>query len=124
MTKSNRTICGFCGREFSKIPADFLPSGFEGMGICGDCLRAGYTTLQAGRSREASSGAAEAVAALKIPSPEEIKATLDAYCIGQDHAKKTLSVAVRNHYKRLQTRFADPEAAAAARIKRMCGCRC
>ena len=113
MTKPNRTICGFCGREFSKIPGDFLPSGFEGMGICGDCLRAGYATLQAGKSREASSGTAEAVAALKIPSPEEIKATLDAYCIGQEHAKKTLSVAVRNHYKRLQTRFTDPEADAA-----------
>ena len=113
MTKPNRTICGFCGREFGKLPGDFLPSGFEGMGICGDCLRAGYATLQAGKSREASSGTAEAVAALKIPSPEEIKATLDAYCIGQEHAKKTLSVAVRNHYKRLQTRFTDPEAAAA-----------
>ena len=113
MTKSNRTICGFCGREFTKIPADFLPSGFEGMGICGDCLRAGYTTIRAGKNREAGSGTAEAVAALKIPSPEEIKATLDAYCIGQEHAKKTLSVAVRNHYKRLQTRFTDPEADAA-----------
>ena len=113
MQKNNRTICGFCGREFSKIPGDFLPSGFEGMGICGDCLRAGHAALQAKKSSEKDTGTAEAVAALRIPSPEEIKRTLDAYCIGQDQAKKTLAVAVRNHYTRLQTRFADASADAA-----------
>ena len=113
MAKNNRTICGFCGREFDKIPADFFPSGFEGMGICSTCLKAGHAALQAHAGKQGGSKTAETVAALKVPSPAEIKAELDRYCIGQDEAKKTLAVAVRNHYKRLQTRFADPDAAAA-----------
>ncbi|HEY6288069.1 MAG TPA: hypothetical protein VIW48_01365 [Nitrospiraceae bacterium] len=41
---------------------------------------------------------------LVIPKPTEIKTTLDDYMIGQDHAKKVLSVAVRNHYKRILNR--------------------
>jgi ATP-dependent Clp protease ATP-binding subunit ClpX len=41
---------------------------------------------------------------LVIPKPTEIKTTLDDYVIGQDHAKKVLSVAVRNHYKRILNR--------------------
>ena len=114
MAKNNRTICGFCGREFDKVPADFFPSGFEGMGICSNCLKAGHAALQAHlNNKKGSSKTAETVAALKVPSPAEIKAELDRYCIGQDDAKKTLAVAVRNHYKRLQTRYTDPDAAAA-----------
>ena len=114
MAKNNRTICGFCGREFDKLPDDFFPSGFEGMGICSNCLKAGHAALQAhNNSKKGSSKTAETVAALKVPSPAEIKAELDRYCIGQDEAKKTLAVAVRNHYKRLQTRFADADADAA-----------
>ena len=113
MAKNNRTICGFCGREFDKLPPDFFPSGFEGMGICSSCLKAGNAALQARAGKGTSAKAAETVAALKVPTPAEIKAELDRYCIGQDEAKKTLAVAVRNHYKRLQTRFADPDAAAA-----------
>ena len=111
---NNRTICGFCGREFDKLPEDFFPSGFEGMGICSNCLKAGHAALQAhNNSKKGSSKTAETVAALKVPSPAEIKAELDRYCIGQEDAKRTLAVAVRNHYKRLQTRFADPGADAA-----------
>ena len=59
MAKNNRTICGFCGREFSTVPGDFLPSGFEGMGICGPCLRAGNAALQSKKGGDA--GTAEAV---------------------------------------------------------------
>ena len=114
MAKNNRTICGFCGREFDKVPSDFFPSGFEGMGICSNCLKAGHAALQAHlNNKKGSSKTAETVAALKVPSPAEIKAELDRYCIGQDDAKKTLAVAVRNHYKRLQTRYTDPQADAA-----------
>ena len=113
MAKEKRTICGFCGREFDRVPADFFPSGFEGLGICSTCLKAGHAALQSRTASKGAAPAAEAVAALKIPSPAEIKAELDRYCIGQDEAKKTLAVAVRNHYKRLQTRFSNPDAAAA-----------
>ena len=113
MPKNKRTICGFCGREFERVPDDFFPSGFEGMGICSTCLKAGHAALQAHTGSKGASKTADAVAALKIPSPAEIKAELDRYCIGQEEAKKTLAVAVRNHYKRLQTRFADPDADAA-----------
>ncbi len=113
MAKEKRTICGFCGKEFDRIPHDFFPSGFEGLGICSSCLKAGHAALQSQSAKGGDNSAANAVAALKIPSPAEIKAELDRYCVGQDEAKKTLAVAVRNHYKRLQTRYADPNAAAA-----------
>ena len=112
MAKEKRTICGFCGREFDRVPSDFFPSGFEGLGICSTCLKAGHAALQSQTAKKGSDPASEAVAALKIPSPAEIKAELDRYCIGQEDAKKTLAVAVRNHYKRLQTRYTNPDAAA------------
>jgi ATP-dependent Clp protease ATP-binding subunit ClpX len=83
------------------------------LGICSTCLKAGHAALQSHSAKGEANPAASAVAALKIPSPSEIKAELDRYCVGQDEAKKTLAVAVRNHYKRLQTRYADPDAAAA-----------
>ncbi|MBQ6352798.1 MAG: ATP-dependent Clp protease ATP-binding subunit ClpX, partial [Lentisphaeria bacterium] len=78
----------------------FLPSGcFDGLAICGDCLKRGNLALDgiAGKTAKARAGAA-----LKVPAPAEIKAELDKYVIGQEQAKRVLSVAVHNHYRRLQ----------------------
>jgi len=93
--KSDRT-CSFCGRH---IPEDqFLIAGLSGL-ICGDCVQ----TID-GIMRDMDARAKRTdVESLKINllKPHEIKARLDDYVIGQDEAKKVLSVAVYNHYKRI-----------------------
>ena len=98
MAKSKHTdrICSFCGRQ---IPEDqFLIAGLSGL-ICGDCVRAIDGIMQ-NVERENQK---KAVASLKVNllKPHEIKARLDDYIIGQDEAKKVISVAVYNHYKRI-----------------------
>jgi len=104
LKKSDRT-CSFCGRQ---IPEDqFLIAGLSGL-ICGDCVHTVSDILGDVESREKRS----AVEALKINllKPHEIKARLDDYVIGQEEAKKVLSVAVYNHYKRiLQYKDTDPD---------------
>lgn len=92
--------CNFCGR--SERDVRLLISGLNG-NICEDCLRQAWEIAkQAGIvADEGQQNYAEAKS-LKVPKPKEIKAYLDQYVIGQDEAKKTLSVAVYNHYKRLQ----------------------
>lgn len=88
--------CSFCGRTESQV--DFFIMGQGGVHICNDCA------LQAAEIvKENSAGKSEIPAIHKdnIPKPMEIKKYLDQYVIGQDEAKKFLSVAVYNHYKRL-----------------------
>ncbi len=95
LKKSERT-CSFCGRQ---IPEDqFLIAGLSGL-ICGDCVHTVSDILGDVEAREKHS----AVESLKINllKPHEIKARLDDYVIGQEEAKKVLSVAVYNHYKRI-----------------------
>ena len=98
MAKSKHTdrICSFCGRQ---IPEDqFLIAGLSGL-ICGDCVRAIDDIMHNVELENQK----KAVAALKVNllKPHEIKARLDDYIIGQDEAKKVISVAVYNHYKRI-----------------------
>src|SRR5215207_9626349 len=87
--------CSFCGKsqhEVRKLIAG--PSVFvcdECVELCNDIIREELED-KADRARE------------KLPKPSEIKVVLDEYVIGQERAKKTLAVAVYNHYKRLQTR--------------------
>ncbi|MBU3655741.1 MAG: ATP-dependent Clp protease ATP-binding subunit ClpX [Holosporaceae bacterium] len=88
----NTLFCSFCGKsqhEVKKLIAG--PTVFicdECVDLCNDIIREENRTTT-GKTREG------------IPSPLEIKGTLDDYVIGQDHAKKVLSVAVHNHYKRI-----------------------
>lgn len=92
--------CSFCGRSAADV--GMLFSGMNGATICDECVERGYEVLQEQTSKKKKS--ATAVAALSqadLVKPAEIKAFLDRYVIGQDAAKKTLSVAVYNHYKRL-----------------------
>lgn len=95
-TKQSDRTCSFCGRH---IPEDqFLIAGLSGL-ICGDCARTVNEILLSAEKDEQR----KAVESLKINllKPHEIKARLDDYVIGQDEAKKVLSVAVYNHYKRI-----------------------
>lgn len=91
--------CNFCGRTEREVP--LLITGLHGC-ICSDCVTQAYQVLQAnGFDKDAKKK--QAVPELKkVPKPKDIKKYLDEYIIGQDEAKRFLSVAVYNHYKRLQ----------------------
>ena len=91
--------CNFCGRTEREVP--LLITGLHGC-ICSDCVTQAYQVLQA-NGFEKDAKKKQAVPELKkVPKPKEIKKYLDEYIIGQDEAKRFLSVAVYNHYKRLQ----------------------
>ncbi len=90
-------VCSFCGRPGTDIR---LLTGV-GAAICEDCVRAGHDLLAAGDGKPLP---AAAPALKKVPTPREIKEYLDGYVIGQDSAKRTIAVAVHNHYKRIISR--------------------
>ena len=99
-----KNICSFCGRSDKEV--ELLISGLNGH-ICSDCVRQAYQIVQDNLkdNAKASAKGKNDVAPkeqMKVPKPKEIKAYLDQYVIGQDDAKRYLSVAVYNHYKRLQ----------------------
>ena len=102
--KPKEPVCGFCGATPSiKKNVPFIPSGcFDGLAICGDCLKRGNLALA--QFAAGQGGAKPAAPALKVPTPAEIKAELDKYVVGQEQAKRVLAVAVHNHYRRLQLR--------------------
>lgn len=89
-----KNTCNFCGR--SERDAGLLISGI-GVNICSNCVESAHKILEEEfkRQKEFKVDTAE------TPKPREIKAFLDQYVIGQDEAKKFLSVAVYNHYKRI-----------------------
>ena len=104
-----KKVCSFCGR--SEKDVNFLITGLNGF-ICDSCAQQAYQiVLEAGFGPEGTrknSGAFD-VSLNDVPKPTEIKEYLDEYIIGQDDAKKYLSVAVYNHYKRLQQHAADAD---------------
>lgn len=94
MAKKNSDYCSFCGRPASK--AGMLLSGIDAQ-ICTTCIKQANQILKENFQEEVN----KVNKTLKLPMPSEIKSFLDQYVIGQDSAKKILSVAVYNHYKRL-----------------------
>ena len=98
--------CSFCGLPITQV--DVLFSGADGAAICDRCIKNGYLAL-AGQQKEQQQAQREAMKLRRedLMKPIQIKEFLDQYVIGQDSAKKTLSVAVYNHYKRLM--HADEE---------------
>jgi len=85
--------CNFCGRTHNEVK--HLVAAENGVThICSDCVARISDVLERAQTRPTSFG--------RLPTPREIKAHLDAYVIEQEQAKKTLSVAVFNHYRRLQ----------------------
>ena len=104
-----KKVCSFCGR--SEKDVNFLITGMNGF-ICDSCAQQAYQiVLEAGFGPEGTrkNSGAFAVSLNDVPKPTEIKEYLDEYIIGQDDAKKYLSVAVYNHYKRLQQHTNDAE---------------
>ena len=93
--------CSFCGRSASEV--GMLFSGMNGATICDECVERGYDVLQEQQEAKKKKSAKNVPTLRRedVPKPTEIKEFLDRYVIGQDAAKKTLSVAVYNHYKRL-----------------------
>ena len=92
---TNITMCSFCGKSHSEVRK--LIAG-PGVYICDNCVILCKNVLD----KELFAPIAKPGPNLKIPKPGEIKRQLDRFCIGQEHAKKTLAVAVHNHYKRIR----------------------
>lgn len=91
------TTCFFCGRSIDEDSISFV-AGAKGALLCNICIERAYAMLNSIEKE------AETVEELHdIPTPREIKAKLDLHIVGQDSAKKILSVAVYNHYKRINS---------------------
>ncbi len=93
---TNLTMCSFCGKSHAEVRK--LISG-PGVYICDNCIILCKNVLD----RELAVQAEKKQPKFTVPKPAEIKRQLDLYCIGQEQAKKTLAVAVHNHYKRIKT---------------------
>jgi ATP-dependent Clp protease ATP-binding subunit ClpX len=93
--KKTKAICSFCGRAGSQTEP-FI-EGPNNVFICPECVELCHNIIRQDRKHLSK----PAIALKEIPRPREIKEYLDEYVISQDHAKKYLSVAVHNHYKRL-----------------------
>lgn len=97
-----KKTCSFCGRGEKDVR--LLITGLNGF-ICEDCAVSAYQIVESTGlldKKDSPDGAADKFKIKKVPKPKEIKEFLDQYIIGQDEAKRYLSVAVYNHYKRLQ----------------------
>jgi ATP-dependent Clp protease ATP-binding subunit ClpX len=91
---SNLTMCSFCGKSHAEVRK--LIAG-PGVYICDSCINVCKGILD----KELNEDAKRSSTSLRVPKPLEIRRQLDQFVIGQDRAKKTLSVAVHNHYKRI-----------------------
>jgi ATP-dependent Clp protease ATP-binding subunit ClpX len=95
MARSNNiTLCSFCGKSHAEVKK--LIAG-PGVYICDNCI----TLCKSVLDKELSADLRRTAAKFSPPKPREIKAHLDRHCVGQSHAKKTLAVAVHNHFKRI-----------------------
>ncbi len=102
--------CAFCGRP-AEMSEGLIPSAVADVHICTECIDQIHSMLKEMRSNTVSgSSAATDIKSLDdVPKPAEIKAFLDTYVIGQESAKRYLSVAVYNHYKRISQNTADDD---------------
>ena len=91
-TRTDYRICSFCGKSAQN--AQKIVAG-PGVFICDECIEACYSIIHEPTRRDDKSTISS------VPKPGEIKEFLDSYVIGQEYAKKVLSVAVYNHYKRI-----------------------
>lgn len=98
-----KKVCSFCGRGENEVK--LLITGVDGY-ICENCAQQAYEIVEStGVMHQQNAG--EKFALQKVPKPMEIKEYLDEYIIGQDQAKRSMAVAVYNHYKRLQQPVSD-----------------
>lgn len=96
--KDERLCCSFCGKP--KELAKKLVAGPDGVYICDECVEICREVINSDEHGERRAN-------VELLKPQEIKAELDKYIVGQDKAKKVLSVAVYNHYKRINASSAD-----------------
>ena len=103
--RGHEDCCSFCGAKRSDVALMF--QGVDGSNICNNCVDRGYQLL---RESELVSGKgkvqskSDELSLEQLMKPQQIKAVLDEYVIGQDDAKRYMSVAVYNHYKRILSR--------------------
>ena len=103
--KSNKRYCSFCGRSEDEV--GFLITGLNG-NICDSCAEQAHEIVNEALHSHGNVADGLDLGLADLPKPKDIKAFLDQYVIGQDDAKRYLSVAVYNHYKRLlQTQTKD-----------------
>ena len=88
-------VCSFCGRSGREVGP--VVEGPDGVRICAGCIDLCQTIIKQERRQDT----AGTITPESVPAPSRIKEFLDEYVVGQDHAKRVLSVAVHNHYKRL-----------------------
>lgn len=103
--KSNKRYCSFCGRSEDEV--GFLITGLNG-NICDSCAEQAHEIVNEALHSHGNVADGLDLGLADLPKPKDIKTFLDQYVIGQDDAKRYLSVAVYNHYKRLlQTQTKD-----------------
>ena len=103
---SNLTMCSFCGKSHAEVRK--LIAG-PGVYICDSCINVCKSILD----KELNEDARRQSSNIRVPKPAEIRRQLDNYVIGQEVAKKTLSVAVHNHFKRVMQATPPADASAA-----------
>ncbi|HRF98821.1 MAG TPA: ClpX C4-type zinc finger protein, partial [Aggregatilineales bacterium] len=96
--QSNDHRCSFCGRDHEDV--ERLIAGPDGVFICNYCVELCYNLLM--EEEHTFTQRTDTFRVSNLLSPREIMAHLDEYVVGQLHAKRVLSVAVYNHYKRIQ----------------------
>jgi ATP-dependent Clp protease ATP-binding subunit ClpX len=110
MSKGRRTYnterCTFCGK--SRHMVDSLVAGPPDVYICNECVELCNTILLE-ETRKGARASRETTASVRLRTPREIHTFLDEYVIGQERAKRTLAVAVYNHYRRMQVGFKSDE---------------
>ena len=101
--EKNERSCSFCGKREGQVRS--LIAG-RGVHICDECVEFCKDMLEEDKQKAAAESMPSAG---ELPTPKEIKEILDEYVVGQEEAKKTLAVAVYNHYKRINYEMQNPE---------------
>ncbi len=100
MAPKNEASCSFCGKKASQV--ERMIGGPRGISICNECVDLCNRIVNEEENPQADMS-------FTLPTPKEIKHFLDEYVVGQNEAKKVLSVAVYNHYKRIATHIPRDE---------------
>ena len=98
-SQNKKQCCSFCGKDARQVP--LLIPGPDGVYICSDCVSLCNMMIEEYSEKKNPSSGDLGLSMETLPKPTQMKKLLDEYVIGQDQAKKVLSVAVYNHYKRI-----------------------
>jgi len=97
--------CSFCGKSQGQVRK--LIAGLQNSFICDECVDICSEILEEEFSKEKNNTKKNAIKGIRLQKPQEIREFLDQFVVGQDEAKKVLSVAVYNHYKRITSKIKD-----------------